>query len=395
MMHPLAQQAEPGAIEVADAAGDYVTDVDGKRYLDFAMGWCVGNLGWKHPRIEAALQAFDGPTYVHPAYHYRPAEQLAERLLSLAPGKLRKVFRATGGTEAVELALQAAMLVTRRHGLLCLGGAYHGNSIGTLSLGSSALRDRAHAGLARCHKLAGPFDARAAERAETLLKKREIAAFVMEPVVCNLGGIVPDAAFVSRLRALCRKYGTLFVADEVACGFGRSGRMFACEHFELEPDILCVGKAITGGHAPMGATLMTARVGETMEDNGDFWSTYGWHPRSVCAAAATLDVFEERGEELLANATTLGAHARERLTFMPFASEANVRGVGFVIGVELEDAREAKRVKERCRERGLLLASAGDETLQLFPSLTIDAKTLDHGLDIMESTVGAPRRKAA
>jgi len=395
MTHVLAKQAEAGAIEVADAAGDYVTDVDGKRYLDFAMGWCVGNLGWKHPGIEAAMQAFDGPTYVHPEWHYRPAEQLAERLLSFAPGKLRKVFRATGGTEAVELALQAAMLVTRRHGLLSLENAYHGNSIGTLSIGSTDLRDRAHAGLSRCHKIAGPFDARAAERAEVLLKKREIAAFVMEPVICNLGGIVPDAEFVARLRALCRKYGTLFIADEVACGFGRSGRMFACEHFDLEPDILCVGKAITGGHAPMGATLMTARLGETMEDNGDFWSTYGWHPRSVCAAAATLDVFEERGQELFANATTLGSRARERLTSMPFTSDVNVRGIGFIIGVELGKEREAKRVKERCRERGLLLASAGDETLQLFPSLTIDAKTLGHGLDIIESTVRAIRGKAA
>jgi 4-aminobutyrate aminotransferase-like enzyme len=396
MTHVLAKQSEAGAIEVADVAGDYVTDVDGNRYLDFAMGWCVGNLGWKHPRIEAAMQAFDGPTYVYPEWHYRPAEQLAERLLSFAPGKLCKVFRATGGTEAVELALQAAMLVTRRHGLLSLGDAYHGNSLGTLSIGSSDLRDRAHAGLPRCHKIAGPFDARAAERAEALLKTREIAAFVMEPVVCNLGGIVPDAVFVSRLRALCRKYGTLFVADEVACGFGRSGRMFACEHFDLEPDILCVGKAITGGHAPMGATLMTARVGETMEENGNFWSTYGWHPRSVCAAAATLDVFEERGDELFANATTLGAHARERLASMPFTSEVKVRGVGFIIGVELESGREAKRVKERCRERGLLLASAGDEILQLFPSLTIDEKTLDHGLDIIESAVrGARGARAA
>ena len=132
-----------------------------------------------------------------------------------------------------------------------------------------------------------------------------------------------------------------------------------------------------------------------MERNGDFWSTYGWHPRSVCAAFATLGVFEERGEELFANATTLGAHARERLTFMPFTSEVNVRGVGFIIGVELEKEHEAKRIKDRCRERGLLLASAGDETLQLFPSLTIDAKTLDHGLDIIESTVGTTRGKAA
>ncbi len=231
MTHALARQAEAGAIEVADAEGDYVRDVEGKRYLDFSMGWCVGNLGWKHPRIDAAMRAFDGPTYVHPAYHYEPAEQLAERLLSFAPGRLRKVFRATGGTEAVELALQAAMLVTRRHGLLSLEAAYHGNSIGT------------HARLPRCHKIAGPFDARAAERAEAVLKTREIAAFVMEPVICNLGGIVPEASFVSRMRDLCRKYGALFVADEVACGFGRSGVLFACEHFDLDPDILCLGKA--------------------------------------------------------------------------------------------------------------------------------------------------------
>ena len=145
----------------------------------------------------------------------------------------------------------------------------------------------------------------------------------------------------------------------------------------------------------MGATLMTSRIGKTMEANGDFWSTYGWHPRSVCAAAATLDVFEECGEDLFEKATTLGTHARERLAAMPFASKANVRGIGFIIGVELEDEREAKRVKGKCRERGLLLASAGDQTLQLFPSLTIDEKTLGHGLDIIESSVGTTRAKAA
>jgi len=395
MTHALATQADARALQVAGAEGAYVTDTDGKRYLDLAMGWCVGNLGWKHPAIEAAMQAFDGPTYVHPAHHHRPAQRLAERLVSVAPGNLRKVFRATGGTEAVELALQAAMLATRRHGVLCLEGAYHGNSIATLSIGSSELRERAQAGLPRCHRISPPFDARAAERAEVLLKKREIAAFVMEPIICNLGGVVPDATFVSTMRELCRRYGTLFVADEVASGFGRSGRMFACEHFNLDPDLLCLGKAITAGHAPMGATLMTARVGKTMEDKGEFWSTYGWHPRSVCAAEATLDVFEKRGEELFASATTLGAHARERLSFMPFASKAKVNGIGFIIGVELESKREAKRVRDKCREGGVLLASAGDETIELFPPLTIDARALDDGLDVIESCVGARRVKAA
>src|ERR1051326_8415273 len=123
-----------------------------------------------------------------------------------------------------------------------------------------------------------PLGDRAIARLETLLKKRDVAAFIMEPISCNLAVLIPDDAFMERAQQLCRRYGTLFIADEVACGFGRTGKLFASEYFDLEPDILCMGKAISGGFAPMGATIVTRTVAKSVEGKAGFYSTYGWHP---------------------------------------------------------------------------------------------------------------------
>lgn len=145
----------------------------------------------------------------------------------------------------------------------------------------------------------------------------------------------------------------------------------------------------------MGAMLTTARVAKAMEECGDFYSTYGWHPRSVAAATATLDYFAAYGDVLFDNAIALGEHARTRLASMPFASRATVRGLGFAIAVELGSGREAKRLKDRCREEGVLISSAGEEVLQLFPALTIASRTLEEGLDVIQSCLGERHAKAA
>ena len=171
------------------------------------------------------------------------------------------------GSEAVDLALQAAMIHTGRRALLSLEGSYHGNSLAGLSIGASDNRDRVKNLLPHCGKIAPPLDAKAQRRIEQRLKRRDVAAFVMEPISINLGVLIPEKDAIRRVHDLCRRYGTLFIADEVACGFGRTGRLFASEHFDLEPDMLCVAKAMSGGLAPIGAVIATTPIATSMEEN--------------------------------------------------------------------------------------------------------------------------------
>src|SRR5688500_9922310 len=161
-------------------------------------------------------------------------------LARIAPGKLSVSYRTTGGTEAVEGALQIAMAYTGRGKFLSIEDSYHGNSIAAMSIGSSENRETFKNLLPNCRKIPRPLDHNALAKVETQLKKRDVAAFIMEPIICNLAALVPSGEFIRGVRELCTRYGTLFIADEVATGFGRTGKLFACEHFDLEPDILCM-----------------------------------------------------------------------------------------------------------------------------------------------------------
>jgi adenosylmethionine-8-amino-7-oxononanoate aminotransferase len=252
----LARQ-KPGTLRVTKSEGSYLFDENGKRYVDFMMGWCVGNLGWGNAVVTRKGKAFTGPDYVQPALSYKPWDDLAELLVSITPGKLSKCFRATGGSEAVDLALQAALLHTGRTKLMSLEGSYHGNSIGGLSVGDSEVRKRCKALLPGCHKIKPPLDEAAVKKIRRLLERGDVAAFIMEPISINLGVLIPSAEFMSDLQRLCREHGTLLIMDEVATGFGRTGKMFASEHYPIKPDILCLAKAITNG---AGGILLHLRL---------------------------------------------------------------------------------------------------------------------------------------
>jgi 4-aminobutyrate aminotransferase-like enzyme len=364
--------------------GPYLIDARGRRYIDFVAGWCVGNLGWGDRQVRAAIRGFKGPDYVHPSHLYTPWAELASLLASVAPGRLRRCIRATGGTEAVDIALQAAMLHTGRRGFVSIEGSYHGNSIATMSVASSENRERFKGLLPHCRKVSPPLDERAIPRVERLLKDRTAAAFIMEPVICNLAVLVPEPAFMTRLQALCRRYGTLLIADEVATGFGRTGRLFASEHFGLEPDILCLAKALSGGYAPIGAVMVTDRVASSLAGEYSPWSTYGWHPLSTTAAIATLRVLIRSRDRLMARVSAAGDYFRRRLLAIRLPRDARVNAKGLAIAVELGNERLAERTRDRCRERGLLV-SADDDALGLFPPLNIPMATARKGLDILES----------
>jgi acetylornithine/succinyldiaminopimelate/putrescine aminotransferase len=378
--------SETPDVQVSRSKGSFLFDAKGRKYIDFVMGWCVGNFGWGNPEIVRAAERYRGPDYVYPEYSYKPWGELARMLASLAPGDLTKCFRATGGSEAVELALQAALLHTGRRKFLSLEGSYHGNTLGALSIADSENRKKYKNLLPNCHKIETPLDSHALGKIETQLKRRDVAAFIMEPISINLGILIPDRGFMTELQRLCRRYGTLLVMDEVACGFGRTGKIFASEHFDIEPDIICLGKAITGGVAGLGATITTEEVGKSLEEDGNIWSTFGWHPHSVAVAIATLRYLARNKKKLLDNVDRMSLYLAERLLGMDFERTPSLCVKGLAIGVDLGDEDYASRVEEKCRRKGLLVVSQ-DESILLLPALTIDRAVAKRAMDILEASI--------
>ena len=372
-----ARESEPKHIQVANAEGSYLIDSKGKRYIDFSMGWCVGNIGWNNEEINNAIKNFHGPTYVQPQFEYQPWIDLAQLLAEITPGSLKKSFRATGGTEAVEIALQAAMEYTGRTKFLAVEGAYHGNSIATRALTTSDFN------FFQTEKLSPPLDVSAIKQVEKILKKKDVAAFIMEPVIMNLGVLVPEAAFMKEVHRLCRQYGTLLIMDEVASGFGRTGKMFATEYFEIEPDIMCLAKCMAGGGAAIGATIMKDEVADSFSEDNFPYSTFGWHPLSVEAAIANIRYLQTHWNELDENIQSIGEYFLERLEHMKFDDKPEVTAMGLAIRLNFQNKKYYSEFCERAEAKGLLISSSGS----MFPALNIDFEVAREGLDILESSL--------
>jgi len=378
---------DPDDILVTRTTDDFIYDQQGKRYIDFNSGWCVGNLGWHRKEIQSKLNLRKIPDYISPGYHYQGWVDLAELLASITPGDLQKSVRATGGTEAVEAAMQIAMLYTGRSKFISVEDSYHGNSIGTLSIGSSENREKFKNLLPNCIKIKPPLDDDAADKVETRLKNKDIAALIMEPVICNLGVMIPEDAFMKRVRASCSRYGTLLVIDEVACGFGRTGKLFACEHYDIQPDILCLAKAITGGVAPLGACVTTAKVAHKALKKGfQFYSTYGWHPLAVEAAIANIRYWIKNKEKILGNVAELSQCFTDRITQMKFKLDATLRIKGLAIGLDVSNVKYAERIQQKSLKKGLMFTTE-EKTLTFFPPLTMKQSVAEKGLEILESCI--------
>lgn len=377
----------PSPIVVTRTKDSYVFDENGKRYIDFYMGWCVGNIGWSVDEVVRKVKAFSGPTYVAPGYMYKGWAELAELLANIAPGKLSKTFRATGGTEAVEIALQAAMAHTKRSKFISIEGSYHGHSIGAMSIGFSGFRKWYKNLLPGCYKIDPPLDEAAARKIEKLLRKRDVAAFICEPIICNLGVVIPEKKFFTIVQAACKKYGTLFIADEVATGFGRTGKLFASEHYNLKPDILCLAKGVSGGFGALGATMMTPKVAKSFEFDFSFYSTFGWHPLNVEATLASLRHLLKHKKRLLDNGEKLSAYIAQRLREIDFKYPATITVKGLAIGVEFGRAGYSSKVISSCLKKGLLIANATPTNFVIYPALSMNLQTAKEGMDILEKCV--------
>lgn len=373
----------PQPFEIVSSKGPYVFDADGNKNIDFLSGWCVGNLGWGNEELQEVIKTSGNPTYVYPGYIYKPWAELAGLLASITPGKLEKVFRTTGGSESIEAAMQIAMCYTGRSKFMSIEGSYHGNTIGALSIGDSENREHLKNLLPDCYKVEPPLDINATELIEGRLKNKDVAAFIMEPVICNLGVLIPEKKFMLRLQEICNQYKTLLVMDEVASGFGRTGKMFASEHFDIEPDIMTMSKAITSGHAGLGATITSKKIANAVQGKINLYSTYGWHPLSVDVAVTTVRYMINNKEKLMNHVAVMEQLFRTRLSQMKFKNKSKINIIGLAIGVDVSSKDYAILVQQKCMRKGLLI-NAELTSLIMFPPLIIEKQVAEEGLNILE-----------
>lgn len=373
-------------LEVVKAEGSYVYGADGKKYVDFLGGAGVGNLGWGVKEIEDVIRNNERPSYVYPNFYYKPWTELAELLAELAPGKLQKSYRMTGGSEAVEAALEMATMFTGRKKILSVEGSYHGNTLGALSIGSTAKQKKFPNLLEGCEKLKLPLNKDKLDTVERLLSTKEIAAVIMEPVIINLGVIIPEDEFMRGLNRICKETGTLLIMDEAITGFGRTGKMFASEHLDIHPDILCMAKAITAGHAPMGALITTPEIDEKVSREIGLYSSYGWHPVAVDASLAALNFLQKKREILFKNIEQLEDTFKKGLLEINLRKESELRIKGAAIGIDLQDEDYASLVKEKALKVGLLMNTEGSSLLFL-PNFQMTKETAVEGIELLKSCI--------
>ena len=399
---------------VESASGAIVTDVDGNRFLDMNAGIAVVATGHCHPRVVAAIQA-QAAKLIHMSgtdFYYENMVQLAEKLARLAPGESpRRVFFGNSGAEAMEAAMKLAKFKTGRDKFIAFFGAFHGRTQGALSLTGSKTVQRqgfgplipgvTHIPYANCYRCAYGQRVETCkvecvqvleeQLFKTILPAGEVAAIVVEPVQGEGGYVVPPRKFFDELTAVARRHGILLIADEVQCGMGRTGRVFASEHFGFEPDILATAKGIASG-LPLSATI--ARADLMTWPPGAHASTFGGNPVAIAASLVTIELLEE---ELLANAAAVGGQMLERLRAWPgrYSRVGDVRGLGLMIGIEFvkdqatreRDPELRNALVQRMFHKGVLVLGAGPNSIRLCPPLVLNAEQASFALDSLESSL--------
>lgn len=397
---------------IARGEGAVVEDVDGNTFLDCAAGIAVNSTGVSHPEVVKAITD-QAQKFLHMSgtdFYYEPQVRLAEELASLVPidGDV-KTFFANSGTEATEAAIKMSRYYTKRQGIIAFLGAFHGRSMGSLSLtASKAIQRRGfapflpgvfHAPYPDTYRFNGSADACAEASLSWirdqifvhLISPDEVSAIVVEPMQGEGGYLVPPKAFLQGLRELTTQHGIVLVCDEVQSGMGRTGKMFAAEHFGLKADVVNIAKGVASG-LPLGITCAKAEI--MSWPPGAHASTFGGNPVSCAAANATIKLLKE---QYIANAAAVGAHLMTGLRELQKKHQliGDVRGLGLMIGIELVKDRETKEraVDERNAlvqamfRRGILVLGAGRNALRLAPPLVLTKGQADSVLEIMDQAL--------
>jgi adenosylmethionine---8-amino-7-oxononanoate aminotransferase len=431
LWHPFTQMREwmgeePLIIEAGQ--GHYLIDIEGKRYLDGVSSlWCNVH-GHRKEELDQAIKEQLG-RIAHSTFlglSHAPGIELAEKLIEIAPRGLRRVFYSDDGATAVEIALKIALQYQQlkgepnRTGFASLAEAYHGDTVGSMSVGYSDTFHRFHRSMLfpslrlnpphvfRYYKRMSEEEAlkSAITAAEEKLtqEKDSLAALIAEPLMQGAAGMWSQpAAYVKALRDICRKNRILFIADEVATGFGRTGKMFACEHAGMSPDILCVAKGITGGYLPLAATLTTEEIFSAFLGRYDEYKTffhghtYTGNPLGCAVALASLELF--KAERILERMRPKISYLKQRLEeeIFPLAHVADIRQWGLMVGIELVEDRNSRKsyatekrtghkVILEARKRGVMIRPLGDVVV-LMPPLTIGDGELKTLVDVTRQSI--------
>ncbi len=398
------------------ASGAIVEDPDGNRFLDFSAGIAVVSTGHCHPDVVRAIHE-QSSTLIHMSgtdFYYRQMPQLAQKLESLMPGGTEwRCFFGNSGAEAIEASIKLARYATRRHQLIAFRNSFHGRTMGALSLTASRPVQRRGFGpllsgvthIPYPNPFRCPLGAKPETVGEAVLEyleevvfrttvsPDEVAAIVVEAIQGEGGYVIPPPHFLTALEKIARNYGILLIADEVQSGMGRTGKMFAFEHFNCRPDIVAIAKGIASG-LPLGVTMARAEL-MTWEP-GAHASTFGGNPVSLAAALETIRLLQEK---YMANAGKMGVLLKSRLTDLrkrhPLIGD--VRGIGLMVGVEI--VREPgsniwnpvlrDSLIQECFNRGLLVLGAGPSTIRLSPPLIIDEDQVDCAVRILDEAMTA------
>jgi 4-aminobutyrate aminotransferase/(S)-3-amino-2-methylpropionate transaminase len=397
-------------VVIEEGRGSTITDVDGNTFLDFTGGVGCLNVGHSHPRvIEAAQEQLT--RFAHTDFTIVPYEvyvTLAERLLALAPfrGPAKAAFF-NAGTEAVENAIKFARSYTKRPGVVCFEGAFHGRTLLSMTLTSKTHPYKAGLGpfapevyrVPFAQEYRGPDTKTALAALErmftTQVAAESVAAIIIEPVQGEGGFVVAPPEFLEGVRGICDRHGIVMIVDEVQTGFGRTGRMFAVEHYGIEPDLITIAKSIAGG-LPLSGVLGKAAIMDSPGESA-IGGTYVGNPVAQAAALAVLDVFEE--ENLVARAQQIGNRMRERMSSWQerFEHIGDVRGLGAMLALEFVRDRDSKEpyaelataVVEAAAERGLLLLKSGiySNCIRVLCPLVLTDDELDEALTVWEEAL--------
>jgi len=395
----------------ARGEGAMIEDIDGNRFLDFNAGIAVVSTGHCHPKVVEAIGE-QSKRLIHMSgtdFYYENMVQLAEKLAAIAPGGgAHRVYFGNSGAEATEAAMKLARYHTGRDKFIAFAGSFHGRTMGALSLTGSKVVQRKGFGplVPGVYHAQFPDPYRRPERMtaddhavscvrfiedelfRTIVPAEEVAGIVVEPIQGEGGYLVPPKVFHQELRRLADRHGIMLIFDEVQCGMGRTGKMWAAESFDVAPDIFTTAKGIASG-LPLSAMVARAEIMDW--GPGAHASTFGGNPVAVAAALATIELLEG---ELIANAAHVGGHILDRLRHWPkhFRHVGEVRGLGLMIGFELVGDQQSKdrapelrdRIQEMAFERGLLILGAGRNSIRLCPPLVITRDQADFAVDTLE-----------
>ena len=404
-------QSATNPIPMDRARGIYFWDSDGKRYIDFSSQLMNMNIGHQHPKVIKAIQDQAGKLcYAHPGMATEARGLLGQKIAEVAPGNLKKTFFCLGGAEANENAIKIARFYTGRNKIMARYRSYHGATHGAIALTGDYRRLPVEPALPGVVHFLDPFcyhcpfgwtietcHRECISHVEEVINYEgpdRIAAIFMEGVTGSNGLIVPPDDYWPRVREICSKYGILLISDEVMSGWGRTGKWFAVDNWNVVPDIITTAKGITSGYVPLGAVIISQPIAEYFDDKM-LWCglTYSGHPLACAAGVATIDVYTEDG--LLENATKVGAHLGKRLEAIKLnhACVGDVRYIGLFTAIEIVSDKSNKKPIDPLIETGKFLRDNGlftfifHNVIFVVPPLCINETQIDEGLSIVEGAL--------